>query len=932
MKRSLILFLFLLAVDIPCYPQSRETGAIRGKVVDEQKATLPGVSVTLTSPSLMGPRTAITDISGEFRFPAIPPGDYKVEAALSGFGTVIQENIRVSTTSTISLDITMKPATISELVTVVAEAPTVDLKSTETASVTLSNEILRNIPNAQFSTDIVNLAPGVNDDVAYGAGNGRGVAYQLDGVGVNDPDGGTAWVFVDYNIIQEAKVMGIGLPAEYGNFTGVIFNIITKSGGNQLSGHFEADFQGHPERGTLKGSFPSGSFWGSQNNSAYVHDWPNITSPLESIFDANAHLGGPIVKDKLWFFGGAQWYRSKNWVTGFPYARDYKQPRSFLKLTSQTSPHTNMSGSIEYDNYNGTYRGADARVMPDATRDQIDPEVVINYDMTHIIGSQTLIDFKAALFNGYYNLEPRTGRNVNSHYFNNDNPNIPGDQSKWTYYNWGSYEEHPRSRFQANASLSHYTDNFIKGKHDFKFGVEFEHSKVRNLLSYTGENHWRYYDQWGNGYNGNYSAYQYEGYNARTRITRLETFAQDSWEVNDRLNVNVGVRFSQNWGKIAELSGNQYSASRVAPRAGFALDILGDKSTVLKAHYGEFTDGMYSSILDRLSPTFSDGILWYWDPGSESWYEGHRVTHGKWVIDPGIKHPFMRQFTIGVEREIFKDTSFSVTYINRGYHNFIGPYNALATYEAVPYYVEELGKYYTLYNLTSGDAAEWHITNLDKIRDLYKGVTGSSTNPYRKYWGLEFLFNKRFSDKWQLLASYVYSQATGTIDNSTYEDLGWGRATYDPNFWINANGHMTSDPTHMIKLQGTYVLPHGINLNAYFHAITGDAWAQRYRTGSKDFDQGRITFNTEPAGSHHYPMATSLDLRVEKTFMFASNYQVGLIFDMFNVFNTDTITSWGTRIGYDWYNDPTYAPSTQGHDLSDLILPRRTRVGIRLTF
>ncbi|MEW6367096.1 MAG: carboxypeptidase regulatory-like domain-containing protein [Acidobacteriota bacterium] len=931
MKKSLVAVLVVLAGEMLCYSQSRETGAIRGRVVDEQDAAIPGVSVTLTSPSLMGARSTVTDLSGEFRFPALPPGDYKLKAELSDWGTVVQENMRVSTTTTLSVDITMKPAAISEQVTVVAEAPTVDVRSSETASVTLSDEILRNIPNTQFSTDVVNLAPGVTRDVAYGAGDGRGISYQLDGVGVGDPDGGTAWVFVDYNIIEEAKVMGIGLPAEYGNFTGVIFNIVTKSGGNQFSGHFEVDFQGHPERKDLDGTWPAG-LWGAENNSAYVEDWPNITSPLESILDANAHLGGPIIQDKLWFFGGTQWYRSKDWVTGFPYPQDYKQPRFYLKLTSQLTPDTNLSGAVEYDDYDGTYRGAEATVMPDATVDQIDPEIVLNGNLTHLLSSKTLIDFKAAYFNGYYNLEPRTGRNVNMHYFINDNPDIPGDQARWTYYNYGAYEEHPRSRVQANASMTHYADEFIKGKHDFKFGVEFEHSRVRNLFSYTGENHWRYYDYWGYGYNGNYSAYQYEGYNARTHITRLETFAQDSWEITNRMNVNVGLRLSQNWGRVAELSGNQYSAFRVAPRLGFTLDLLGDSSTVFKAHYGEFTDGMYSAILDRLSPTFSDWVQYYWDSGGQYWYEDHRVRHGQWVVDEGIEHPFMRQFTAGIEREVLKDASFSVTYINRSYHNFIGPYNSLATYEAVPYYVEELGRWYTLYNLTSGDAAEWHITNLDKIRDLYKNVTGTSTNPYRNYWGIEFLFNKRFSDKWQLIASYVYSQAKGTINNSTYEDIGWGRATYDPNFWVNADGHVTNDPTHMLKLQGTYVLPYNIFFNAYFHAITGNAWAQRYRTGSKDFDQGRITFNTEPAGSHHYPIASALDIRLEKKFALASNYQLGLMLDVFNVFNDDTITSWGTRIGYDWSTDPAYAPSTQGHDLYGLVLPRRVRVGVRLTF
>jgi hypothetical protein len=938
--KSIILLAALFVALVPtAFSQSRETGAIIGKVMDEQGSALPGVSVTLSSDKLMGVRNVVSDGLGVFRFPALPPGTYTLKAELPGFGTVVNENIRLSTTATLSVDLTMTPSSVQEEVTVVAKTPTVDVKSTETASVTLGNEMLRNIPNSQISRDIVNLAPGVNDGVAYGAAYGRGVSWQMDGVAVGDPDYGTAWVFIDYNIIEEAKVMGIGLPAEYGNFTGVIFNSVTKSGGNEFSGHFEVDYQGHPARkdADLKGTFPGGSFWGTENNGTYVKDWPGVTSPLSALMDANAHLGGPFIKDKLWFFAGAQWYHSQDWVTGFPYAQDYKQPRAFFKLSSQLSAKTNASAAIEWDNYTGTYRGAGAKIMPDATRDQIDPEYVLNFNLTHIISSKTFFELKAAYFDGYYNLEPRTGRNVAMHYFNNDNPDISGDQEGWTYYNWGTYAEHPRSRFQANASLTHYVEDFIHGSHDFKFGVEFERSNVRNVFSYTGPNHMRYYDQWGDGYNGNYSAYQYEGYDARTRVTRLEGFVQDSWQVTKQLNVSIGIRASQNWGKIAELSGNQYKTSRLAPRLGFTYDLLGDKSTVLKAHFGEFTDGMYASFLDRLSPTFADWIYLYWDEPGQSWYENYRVIHDSFVVDSDIKHPFMRQFTVGIERELFKDASFSVTYINRSYHNFVTAYNALATYEAVSYHIDDeipgvANRDFTLYNLTSGDAAEWHITNVEKIKDVYKDSLGLSMNPYRKYWGLEFLFNKRFSNKWQLMASYVYSNTTGTMDNtSAADDLGWNEWN-DPNTWINLDGHLTSDPTHMIKIQGTYMLPYGISFNAYFSGITGDGWAQRFRTSSKLLDQGRVTFNTEPAGSHHYPLTKSLDVRIEKTFTLAEKYRLGVIFDVFNVFNDNSVTSWGTRIGYDWDESAGYSPSTQGHDLLGLVLPRRARVGIRLIF
>ncbi|MFW6137087.1 MAG: carboxypeptidase regulatory-like domain-containing protein, partial [Candidatus Aminicenantaceae bacterium] len=249
----------LLVLSPMALSQSRATGAISGTIYDDTGEPLPGVSVVLTSPSLQGERTAVTGVDGAYRFPAIPPGVYSVRAELQGFGTVVQENVRVTTTVRLTVDLTLEPAAVTEEVTVIATSPTVDVKSTETASVTLSKDLISNVPFSNFTTDIVNLAPGVSGNVAFGSSQSTGVSYQMDGVDVSDPEAGSAWVFADPNIVEEAKVMGIGLPAEYGNFTGVIFNVITKSGGNEFSGMLQSIYQGK------KDASPKG-FWQADNN------------------------------------------------------------------------------------------------------------------------------------------------------------------------------------------------------------------------------------------------------------------------------------------------------------------------------------------------------------------------------------------------------------------------------------------------------------------------------------------------------------------------------------------------------------------------------------------------------------------------------------------------------------------------------------------
>ncbi len=895
--------------------QSKDTGAIEGTVSDADRAPLPGVTVTVTSPNLMGSRSAMTDPTGQFRFPALPPGTYMLKAEMPGFRTVIRENIRLTTTTRLTVDVVLLQTAVAEEVTVVGQAPTVDVKSTESASVTLSNEILRNIPYNQFTANIVNLAPGVTDNSAYGASQDTGIAYAMDGVNVSDPEGGSAWVFLDHNIIEEAKIMGLGLPAEYGNFTGVIFNLVTKSGGNTFSGHFELDFQGKP------GDFPKG-LWQTKNNKDYAADWPDVTSPVNKLFDVNGHLGGPLIKDKLWFYIGLQYYETWFFPTGFPEARDYYQPRSFGKLSSQLSPKTNAMFSLEVDTYNGVNRApfgfVHAELAPESTVGQKSPEVVASLTMTHILSPKTFLDFKAAYFWGYYYLEPKMGRSVNAHFDINDNK---------LHDNSYHYYLADRTRFQLNASLTHYAEDFIKGDHDFKFGVEVERSTVRSRYGFTGANHTYYVDYLGYYYagpQGQYLAYQYEGYDLNSKYLRIEAFAQDSWQVTKRLNVSAGLRFSQNWGFVDGVSGAVFKTTRLAPRLGFTFDLLGDKTTILKAHYGQFTEAMLSNIFDRLSPTaFKPYISMMWDITEGKFVEFERVLN-TYRLAPGTKHPYMDQFTVSLERELFRDASFSASFVSRRWRNLIGVYDAAAQYEQVPVVVPDDGRTLDLYDLVSGNVHDFVLGNIKK------GDPWILLDPYRKYWGLEFMFNKRFSNKWQFLASYVYGKATGTIDNGQSDDFGRWTDTSNPNFWVNGKGNSSSDPTHMIKVQATYVLPFDINFNAYFHAITGRAWTMRYRTPSSLFNQGRETVFVEARGSHHYPVAKGIDLRLEKTFMLSGKYRLGIILDVFNLLNDNTIDDWGTRIGYDWI--PGESPSTSGHELLSFVDPRAARVGIRVIF
>ena len=910
LKMLILLCISFLMFSPLAFSQSKETGAIVGTIADEEGTPLPGVTVTLSSPKIMGERVFVTDADGQYRFPALPPGLYAVKAELQGFATMVRENIRLHTTIRLTVDIRMKLASIEEEVTVIALSPTVDVKTSETASVTLSDELLRALPSNQFVTGIVNMAPGVSNDVAYGASSDTGISYQIDGVDVGDPEGGSAWVFLDYNILEEAKIMGIGLNAEYGAFTGVIFNTITKSGGNEFSGHAEFIFQD-----TKKG------FWTAENNQEYIDDFPDLESPVKGALDTSFHLGGPFKKDKVWFFGGFQYARLKERPAGFPQYWDRMMPRAFFKISSQISSRLNMSAFYEFDAYTVDNRGASATRPPEACVHQRSPDHVGSFNLTYVLSPKTFFDVKAAFFIGIYYLDPYNGMETTA---------VWSTELNTWQHNASYYYYADRSRYQANATLSHYAEDFIKGNHDFKFGGEFERGWARSRYGYTGYLEGIGHNVYVYDYYGYMYAYQYEGYDFNTRYIRAELFAQDAWSISDNFTLNFGLRYSINRGYWTDISGAQYKTERLAPRVGFAWDIFGDRSTVLKAHYGQFTEAMYTGFLDRAKPDVIKPFnYWeYYGPGDAYMWKQDIYNY---TLDENIKHPYMNQYTVGIERELFKDASLGVSFIRRTWHNFVADVQPDALYTTGTVNDPWTDDVYSVYRQTNFSGERNLLVKNISVDDPWILL-----DPYRKYWAIEVLFNKRFSNRWQLLASYLYSECTATMDNEFGGDIGWQGSTFsnpifDPNFWINEEGHCWNDPTHMLRIQGTYILPFDIHFNAHFSYISGDTYTRRIRPR---LPQGRRYIKTEPMGSRRYPDVMNLDLRVEKTFLFGDKYRIGLMMDIFNVFNDDTVTSWGTRVDYDWTPhefDPS-APGPDGHEVYRLVFPRAIRFGIRFFF
>ncbi|MGB6339635.1 MAG: TonB-dependent receptor, partial [Candidatus Aminicenantaceae bacterium] len=217
----------------------RVTGKIIGEVTDEEETPLPGVTVEISSPSLMGGvHSQITSLDGGYRFINLPPGTYKLVFFLGGFQTVERQNIKVSLNTTVTEDIILKQSTVEESIVVTAEAPVIDVTKSG-VTVNFTKEQMEDLPSGRFTVyDIIKQAPGIPQqeqsewtNTIYGS-NTPSNSYLVDGIDVSSPGQGHGWNWQPQDMFEEVEVSGVGAPAEYGNFTGAVINIVTKSGSN----------------------------------------------------------------------------------------------------------------------------------------------------------------------------------------------------------------------------------------------------------------------------------------------------------------------------------------------------------------------------------------------------------------------------------------------------------------------------------------------------------------------------------------------------------------------------------------------------------------------------------------------------------------------------------------------------------------------------
>ena len=924
--------------------QTVQTGNIMGTVTSREGEGLGGATVTLTSPALIvAKKTAITNAAGAYRFLALPPGFYELTFELSGMNTVVRKEVQVMVTQTSAVNVTMEPKSVQESIVVVGQVPTVD-KQHVSRPVNMDKEFLKSIPATRTLANFFNMAPGVSDGSAQG-GSTMDNTWLLDGVNLVDMATGTQAVNFGLDVMEELAVQTGGLPAEYGSVRAGVVNVVSKSGGNKFSGTASIYFN-HEK---LKADNTQGTPLAGSKSGNKIQYEPIVT------------LGGPIFKDKLWFFMNGSFDRTEAFVAGYPGNCPPGQekpfvtwlPYPFLKFTFQPGRNDKFTVSYNYSDRITDDRGASKFAFESVTQKQTSPAHILNVQWTKFFGSNFFANLKYGMV--LYQLL-LTGKGPDAQ-VNESNTGMSWGNS------WRNHDWYGRNRFQGNADATAFIDN-LAGTHELKFGgeVQYFHSTWDVYCVDDPTVGGCYITLIGGKY---YSTLVQKG-NGFKRIDEMLDFAgfvQDNWSITRNLNLNLGLRVEYNsivypaqnttegpltflgktYNRSIPESLTMYKWVNLAPRLGLVYDLFSDGKTLFKASWSRYIIANQQGFINLSHPNGWFGYTQYLNPdgtpipGSVAlWampggFQNRGAVVGYTAAD-GTKYDcnagYTDELTITLEREIIQDWSIAARYIrkwDRNQPNMV---------DAAQLDIDEL--------LKNGNIV-WTNWTSKTVTDPYNGQTLTYyqridmtaqklyfVNPpglNRDYNGFELTINKRLSKGFALNISYVYAKSTGLL-NTTRGDESLGGAVagffQSPNAHTNALGTLSLERRHQLKIEGLFKGPFGINFSGYFRYLSGLPFTRQASNNYLGLSlKQNITIYAETRGAENLPDTVQLDLRLEKTFRI-SIFNLGVFADCFNVFNRGVATGIWTNSS----NTGTY----KFKQMTSINDPRIFQLGARIEF
>jgi hypothetical protein len=967
---------------------AQTTGGISGWISDSTGAPLPGVTAEITSPSLQGRRSATAGRDGTFRFVALPPGSYKLTASLPGFATV-EKTVAVELDATASVRMILQLSLKENVIVTAAEAkasatPSIDTTST-TEGTTYRCGVIVHLPVDRNYAEVVKANPAVFTD--NGATQGRSLAlaimgstsaengWVIDGINTVNVLKGIQGKNINSEFVQEVEVKSGGYQAEYGRSIGGVINVITKSGGNTLhgDGFFYYDSSALQARRT----FVDG-----------------VDSPLSGMrvdtfqrTDYGLSLGGPVVKDTLWFFAAYNRVQIPAKISRFVASDLVPTTLEFPlngtdnlysgKLTWSPDSSTTIVGTVFGDPTTNSGAGAaDPRqgslvlypvYSPDPGTWQATREIGgidLGVRANRVLGPTTLVTVEAARHQDRYELVPTgPGRlpQIQDFTCQGGAPDAPCVQPPNPNFVEGGFGSLGVGGAQANESSSRRDlvradANLYLGNHDVKLGGDYQYARTTTFgPPYSGGQLIKRFNDYGQTYyEHDFSAKSSSDltptdWNGVANAREVGVFVQDSWKVAPNLTVNAGLRWDME--DVAGNSGAVHLSNEWQPRLGVVWDPSGNGTAKVYAFAGRFNYSLPTELALRGLNSGGSAQTFNFDPSSVAqdpslpgpYFSGG----GGEPVDTGLRGISLDELSIGIEKLIGGSLTLGLK----------------ATYRRLNHAIEDRCDLdYTAPEnngntcaLTDGGSTgryargDFHYCQgldypLDNCNTLMPyPLYGAAPMPVarRIYRGVELMARHSLSDRLWVQASYVFSSLRGNYDGEVKQSNGQTSPGINEDFdyaafFPNSYGKLALDRPHAFRLDGYYVTPFHLSVGFQAYARSG---APLDMIGYFNQRYGGAIY-LEPRGSAgRLPAEWDASLTLEYPIRMGAA-TVTLQAYLYNLFNNQMRTQQDMRWtiyqpnGYpDTIYDPNQAPNNPNYGLvtarSD---PRLFRAAVRVSF
>jgi len=956
-SRSATIVALILAMATVAGAQVSNTGTISVVVSDADGGRLPGVTVTAAATDTITKRTVVTDAQGVAIIEALAPSNqYTLTVELAGFQTLERQKILVRSGQTASLPLTLSLAGVTEAVTVSASTPIVDVTNAITGQ-DITLELTESLPTGRSYQSYLQLVPGVMPDDQAAPGNpavrsglnysdiGGNVGtssdnvYYFDGIDVTDRVSGTFGANLNTEIIQEQHVITGAIPAEFIGAPGLISNVITKSGSNNWQGSANYFFQ----------------------NSNLVAENENAPGEEFSTKDSAFTVGGPAYRDKAWFFGSYRYLNRKDDVATldtneFMRTVDNTQHQGFAKFSwaatnndlisaSYLSDPTEVSGRRQRDitnardrareqggaRYSGTYTRVWGGTLLEIGANKHNGEVT---DLSAIRQSRNDVLFQTADVRQL--TDEQVGGFGRDLIDERDNRAIRGSlQHVWRNHTikggaeWNRSDNFRDTVYENSEGFTTLADKYrgagisaaniaAGGWTGLQFDVSTtsDFNGLMRTIDASGDRAAFYaaYDADRNGVVSQSEAgaglvfntaaaaggvlydrdFQAATGPQETSSKGISFFVQDEISIN-RLTLNLGVR-TERWEHFATTGENIYTFPwEFAPRLSAAYDLMGDGRHKVSAFWGRYYDPVRNNMTNFAGTLTGSIIEEQVFVTSLNKFVTYRTRGGPSVQDaffsPTTQTPYTDDLQFGYGVDLGRNMSFDVVYFNRRSRDILEDYDLELYADPNGYpgpidHPDSLFLGYDYFGYTENPGSNF--------------VIGTLAGGERNFNGLEFVFRKRFADRWQTLASYNWNDAQGNTNSDSNADFQGDVDYLDP----RAPNQIATQPgliRHLVKGAGSYTFDNGLQFGGTYSWNSGTVASRTFLSSGRNLP-ARVTeaeafefagyvnrwLSPDSVGTLTNPSWGQIDLRAQYNRRLVNDLAAEFFVDLFNVFNNQS--------------------------------------------